>query len=327
MRLVARPVRSHDLTPIEDHRIDRNTLHSLELCEPEEFIRNVYEMRDAHNRLYAPGAGEIRVIPSAAQSFAIWEYELQSVFVELYLPPLTSHHIFLHRCSGGTVRKLLHDKEEVHLVQANEICLIPAHTPVYLSGRGSFNTLHITVSPEFIQQTLRDIDLEVDPRMQLGACFGRNDLIAANLISAMAEYSRTSRWQALNSLGSALGIHLLEHYGVIHDKKPLSFLDKKQIQVVRDFMICCLGELPDIEDIARQLDFSTVSFCRQFKATTGVTPLAFYRNLRMQRARELVETSQKSLTDIAMDLGFTDAAHFSKTFHKHWKLPPSAFRR
>lgn len=326
MQLMAKTVRLEEPVIFEDLRVDKELLRSMKLCEPEDFVREVHAMRDITSGLFKPGSAELRSISSTDKNFSLWEYELKSAFVEFYFPPLTAHHIFLHRSSGGIVRKFLHDKEEVHVAQADEISLIPANTPAYLSGCGSFDTLHITISPEFIQRTLRDIDLVIDPRMQLGSCVGKKDLIAANLVVAMAEYARTSRWQALNRLGSALGIHLLEHYGVIQDQKPTCVLSKHQLGIAREFMISCLGEIPDIEEIARQLRISTVAFCRQFKAATGVTPLAFYRDLRMQRARELVETSQKSLTEIAMDLGFTDAAHFSKAFHKHWGLPPSAFR-
>ena len=46
-----------------------------------------------------------------------------------------------------------------------------------------------------------------------------------------------------------------------------------------------------------------------------------------KHAHSLVETTKASLTFIAMELGFSDAAHFTKSFYKHWGVTPSTLRK
>lgn len=67
---------------------------------------------------------------------------------------------------------------------------------------------------------------------------------------------------------------------------------------------------------------------RQFHHELGQTPMAFYRNLRLDVAKNLLENSSLSLTDIGLATGFADSSHFSTSWKKRWDLPPSNwFRR
>jgi transcriptional regulator GlxA family with amidase domain len=51
------------------------------------------------------------------------------------------------------------------------------------------------------------------------------------------------------------------------------------------------------------------------------------RNVRLARAKELLTTTELSLTRIAGLIGYNDSAHFAHFFRQHAGLPPSEFRR
>jgi len=70
-------------------------------------------------------------------------------------------------------------------------------------------------------------------------------------------------------------------------------------------------------------DYLTASFRREM----AVTPIAYLNRYRISRARMLLETSQHSITDIALDVGFTDLANFSRAFHREVGMTPNAYRR
>jgi AraC-like DNA-binding protein len=71
-----------------------------------------------------------------------------------------------------------------------------------------------------------------------------------------------------------------------------------------------------LDELARQSFLSKFHLLRVFKSATGLTPYAYQMQLRLNEARRLI-FQDKSLTEIACELGFTDQAHFTNTFKKH----------
>ncbi|MCU4161079.1 GlxA family transcriptional regulator [Acidiphilium sp. AL] len=81
-----------------------------------------------------------------------------------------------------------------------------------------------------------------------------------------------------------------------------------------------------IAAIAHKLGLSTRQLERLFDATLGHRPSNLYRVLRLRYARWLLENTSRSVTDIALDAGFSDCAHFSRQFKSLHGLSPSHAR-
>jgi AraC-like DNA-binding protein len=71
-----------------------------------------------------------------------------------------------------------------------------------------------------------------------------------------------------------------------------------------------------LDELAAQSFLSKFHLLRIFKNKTGLTPYAYQIQLRLNEARRLI-FQEKSLTEIAYELGFADQAHFTNTFKKH----------
>jgi AraC-like DNA-binding protein len=71
-----------------------------------------------------------------------------------------------------------------------------------------------------------------------------------------------------------------------------------------------------LDELAQQSFLSKFHLLRIFKSKTGLTPYAYQMQLRLNEARRLI-FQDKSLTEIAYELGFTDQAHFTNTFKKN----------
>ncbi|ODN69412.1 GlxA family transcriptional regulator [Methylobrevis pamukkalensis] len=81
-----------------------------------------------------------------------------------------------------------------------------------------------------------------------------------------------------------------------------------------------------IADIARRLRVSTRQLERLFQTVLGQRPAEFYRQLRLRYARFLLDTTDRSVTAIALDAGFSDCAHFSRQFKALHGFTPSNSR-
>src|SRR3546814_4859217 len=71
----------------------------------------------------------------------------------------------------------------------------------------------------------------------------------------------------------------------------------------------------DVKDIARSCRISRGYFVSAFKVSAGITPHQWLIRSRLQRAQELLLSTDLSLADIALDCGFYDQSHFRSEEH------------
>lgn len=65
-----------------------------------------------------------------------------------------------------------------------------------------------------------------------------------------------------------------------------------------------------ITDLAKALGTTRSRLCRAFAEDLGTSPAAFWRENRLEAARELLRGRRRTITEIAYDVGFCDTAHF-----------------
>lgn len=87
-----------------------------------------------------------------------------------------------------------------------------------------------------------------------------------------------------------------------------------------------IAEPISIEAIAERIELSPRQLERLFRTALGERPAAVYRRLRLGHARWLIENTPKSLTAVAVETGFCDAAHFSRQFRAAFGTAPSELR-
>ena len=82
-----------------------------------------------------------------------------------------------------------------------------------------------------------------------------------------------------------------------------------------------------VSELARLAGLSLTSFKEEFAILFGESPARYIRRKKIDRAKELLELSNYSISDIAFQTGFTDPSHFSKSFHGLCGCSPAAYRR
>lgn len=79
--------------------------------------------------------------------------------------------------------------------------------------------------------------------------------------------------------------------------------------------------------LALQMHFSESQLYRKLKATSGKSTALFIRSIRLQKAKELVQTTDKTVSEVAYDVGFNDPSYFSRAFKEEFGLAPSAISK
>jgi AraC-like DNA-binding protein len=82
-----------------------------------------------------------------------------------------------------------------------------------------------------------------------------------------------------------------------------------------------------LDEVAQVVGLSTYRLAHLVKAHTGKTILQIILHTRIQTARQLLENTDKSCTDIAYEVGFTDQSHFIKHFKRVTGITPARYRR
>ena len=87
------------------------------------------------------------------------------------------------------------------------------------------------------------------------------------------------------------------------------------------------GNVPPIRELAEQAGYSPDHFARLFESVIGLSPQAFVVQVRIDRARRLLTSTDMSMSQIADALGYQDVFYFSRQFKQKTGMPPSEYRR
>ena len=94
----------------------------------------------------------------------------------------------------------------------------------------------------------------------------------------------------------------------------------------RDAMDRAYAEPLDVRSVAAVAHVSEAHFIRTFRATFGETPHRYLQRRRVERSMFLLRESDRSVTDVCLDVGFTSLGTFSRTFREIVGESPSEFR-
>lgn len=100
-----------------------------------------------------------------------------------------------------------------------------------------------------------------------------------------------------------------------------------QVKRVVDYIDANLKSSIRTIQLAAALGLSVSYFSHAFKNTFGVTPLVYVAHRRIESARQIMLTTDSSLTDIAHSHGFCDQSHFIRTFRRQIGVTPQTWRR
>ncbi|QES88911.1 helix-turn-helix domain-containing protein [Rhizosphaericola mali] len=85
-----------------------------------------------------------------------------------------------------------------------------------------------------------------------------------------------------------------------------------------------LSEFPGIRKMSRMLHINTTTFKKMFSLKTGTSPLRYWHKMRMEKAHQMLLSSNLRPSDIADYLGYSSLHAFDKAFKKHFGIPPTA---
>lgn len=184
---------------------------------------------------------------------------------------------------------------------------------------------HIAAFREMFPRTVITEDIYVIDEDRLTSCGG-----AASADLAL-EIIRLQQGTALANAAGRYIFHERLRKGnegqLPQDREPLGFEVPKKIRQAVNLMETELETPLPITQISNQISLSQRQLNRLFKTHTGMTPISYYVNVRLDRARGFITQTNLSLLDVAVACGFNSHAQFTRAYKKRFGISPSLDRK
>ena len=82
----------------------------------------------------------------------------------------------------------------------------------------------------------------------------------------------------------------------------------------------------DVKMLSKMIGLSETQLHRRLTALTGLSTGRYIYSIRLQEAKQRIEQTNLTISEIAYQTGFSDPAYFTRLFTKMFKYPPSHFR-
>lgn len=212
-----------------------------------------------------------------------------------------------------------------------DFCITPAEVPIFARWESDDRLLQIRIPSRFIEQVALE-DLAMNPaQLEIVPEFRSRDAqleaIAMLLLSEMKQESLGSRLY-IESLVNVLSVHLLRKYAAAKPYLPAyeGGLPQHQLRQVLDYINNHLDRDIKLVDLAALLGMSQFHFSHLFKQSIGTAPYQYLLQQRIERAKQLLKQTDRSITDIALASGFNSHSHLSKQFRQFTSTTPKAYR-
>ena len=116
-----------------------------------------------------------------------------------------------------------------------------------------------------------------------------------------------------------------KYFNVISDveNNNTTSMDKEFIEKVLSYINERIGD-PDlnVESLASQLNLSRSQFYRKIKALTNQTANEFIRNIRLLKAKQMIEMGNSNISEVCYNVGFSSPSYFTKCFKSYFGILP-----
>ena len=252
---------------------------------------------------------------------------------EITLPP-QPHHMLAMVLGGVTDCVQRRDSKSFHsMVRPGSIMVVPSGVSSYFNCSRDHKTSTTQVPTELMARAAQELGLKSGHGAELLSVFESRDSTIANLIAIFLDEIRRPPHpvQALviGRCSYALAAQLIRTCDACTRPLPKAeaSLSQRQLESVLDYIESNMSASIGLAEIAAVANVSRFHFSRLFKASTGLSPMAYLERSRIERAQSLLKLGSMRLSDIAADAGFADQSHFIRRFRLHTGVTPGQFER
>jgi AraC family transcriptional regulator len=248
--------------------------------------------------------------------------------------PSRDHLIVLHREGPVQVENLTDRKIGRRVVPAGGIHLISPGVDFGIHLTAAIETVHIYVRRAVLEEVALEM-VDGDPsHIEIPSRIVDSDKALQALIEASAfavENDSLGSSMFADYLSRTIAAQLIRTYSGGKLKgggrmSPYAGMSPILSEAV-DFMSDNIDTSINLSDIAQAINRSPSHIARLFRTELGMPPHRYLINLRVERARKLLEKTSMSIAEIAYECGFAHQEHMTRLFRRHCGTTPAVYRR
>lgn len=186
----------------------------------------------------------------------------------------------------------------------------------------------ILIKPYIIDKIANEMGVTKDIKfLKLQNPFARDIMCTIDILCREIEL-QDSCTLMLNCLETQIIILLLRQFKTNIKSEPVLLSDSATyINLSKEYMQAFYSANITIEDICGEIHVSPFHFIRTFKQKTGLSPHQYLLNVRIQKAKEFLQTGEYTVGEVADLCGFFNLPHFSNTFKTISGQSPSSYKK
>lgn len=300
----------------------------------EVFISKSSSLQEVFNTVN--GEGEQQDV----KKFCCHKIELPTALDNLRLPQTKNFHLWLSKFPSTVKCQCVIDGKEIDPTDNKEACIIDFITPgsehswqwspSTITNKQQFSKFEIIIHADMVNQVLLEhygkdisnfnissIPLLYDDQLE-------NILRYIEIEEAKGDSSNNA---VITSALKMAIIHIALNYFTIK-KRPVitGGLSDLRLKRVKSYIKENISQNISLDDLALISQYSRYHFLRAFKKSTGLSPNQYLVNQRISLACTLLENTKKSVTEVALSVGYENLSYFAKQFKKHTNVIPSKYR-
>ena len=225
------------------------------------------------------------------------------------------------------------DQNYSGIYSKGDLSIAPAKLPCSYKVYGDDHYLEIKIPSPFLERVATEVmNCDLD-RLELRTEFcDRNPQIEQLAMMLRSELHRGKDGAGelyVDSLANALIVNVLRNYSVTKPKIAIyerGLSDRYLFQAI-EYIDNNLSQSIKLEDLATHVGISKFHFSRLFKKSLGLSPHQYVMQQRIELAKQLLLTSNMSISDVALECGFNSHAHMGKYFRQIVGITPKAYRQ
>ena len=217
-------------------------------------------------------------------------------------------------CDGEKIRVY---KDDLVVVNSNEI-----HS---FTSPGTVEHFFVLIWPEFF----KDVDFE---NVILKMCVRNDSFVKQCILNMYREYTEkgTGYDMQIKAYAYSLMAHLKKNYTKeIISERDLKLKNTKMTHLneILDYISKNYKENITTASIADRCYLNKSYLCRFFKKNMGMSLTEYINKIRVEKAAVLLKNTDESITDIALNVGFSDLNYFSRIFKKVMNCTPKEYKK
>jgi AraC family transcriptional regulator len=294
---------------------------------------SVFTVQETHGRVLRPGNRVIAQSPGIGWRSLYAAILEEAPFQAIEAP---SHHpSFIYHLTRPTevTRKIAGAAPEQALIGPRRICLTPGNATARWRHEGHPEILQVYLRQSIFESAVHEM-YGCDPAAaELVPRFAMMDPLLEQLAIAITTSLREGTAEDglyIDTLAQMIGAHLARHHST--RSKPLRMPAPQSIPGWRmrrlvEYIEENLGGNLSLETMAAEVNVSPLYLARAFKAAVGQSPHQYVLQRRLERAKELLRSTDTPIVDVALSAGFSSQSHLSNWFLRQVGVSPAVYRR